>query len=277
MAQKTRHWLSEALCSCEVMVGKRKNKKKPRSYSVTLDMGEPVTANGMYYDPKSGKVALLNNGRELTARKATVEQTYERNKGPKVLNRAILKPTEMFVNPNRALEQFDEIYAVDTNTRELNSIMVSVSGIVGGKNTKIMISNHTSVTYRPLKCLEFHNVMIKPENLGWMEAIKAVKRAPQYSDRNRIAIIVDSDLGMINSYNHGEAGLYDNFYLPNNFSLIYASADSGSENIANKMIKLADNISSVILRGLDKSMVSEKLEAVSGEKYTHFRAWEPGT
>lgn len=259
------------------MVGKRKDKKKPRSYSVTLDMGEQVTANGMYYDPKSGKVALLNNGRELTAKKVTVEQNYDRKKGPKVLNRAVLKPREMFVNPNRALEQFDEIYAVDTNTKELKSIMVSVSGIVGGKNTKTIISNHTSVTYRPLKCLEFHNVTHKPENLGWMQAINAVMRAPQYNHRNRVAIIVDSDLGMINSYNHREAAIYSDFYLPDNFSLIYASADSGSENIANKMIKLADNISSVILGKLELSMEHEKLEAVSGEEYTHFRVWEPRT
>lgn len=239
-------------------------------------MGEPVTANGMYYDPKSGKVALLHNGKELIPKKALVEQTYERAKGPKVLNSAVLKPTEMFVNPNRALEQFDELYAVDTNTRFIDSTAVSVTGVVGGKNTKIIISNHTSVTYRPLKCLEFHNVKCKLENLGWREVIKAIMRTPQYNERNRIALIVDSDLGMINAYNHREVGILDEFFLPGNFSLIYASADSGKENIANKMLKLADDISTVILNGL-KTMHRDNLEVVPNEQYTHSRTWEPGT
>ncbi len=258
-------------------MGKKKNKKKPRGYSVTMNMEEATSANGVYFDPKSGKVSLLYNGRELTAKTVTVEQTYERKKGPKVLNRAALNPCEIFANPNRALEQFHEIYAVDTNTKKIDSVPISVTGIVGGQNTKIEIPHHTAVRYRPLSCMEFHNVTEKPENLGWMEAIKAIMRYPNYNDRHRIAIIVDSDLGLINSYNNRETGIYGNFFLPGNFSLVYASADSGSENIANKMIKLADAISTVILRLLESSITVENVEAVKGEKYSHIRVWKPGT
>ncbi|HXH71412.1 MAG TPA: hypothetical protein VNI58_01170 [Mariprofundaceae bacterium] len=256
-------------------MSKRKNSKKPRTYSVTFDMGEAVTANGMYFNSKTGEVALLHNGRKLTPQKVYVEQNYDRNKSPKVLNKAILHPLEIFANPNRALEQFDEIFAVDTNTKKIDSVMVSVTGIVHGRNTKVEIPNHTSITYRPLGCIEFHNVDGKPENLGWRETIKAIIRSPQYSERNRIAIIVDSDLGMIDAYNHRDKYLIEDFYLPENFYLIYASADSGSENIANKMIKLADNISSVILNRLTRSFISENLVAATGECYSHSRSWKP--
>lgn len=256
-------------------MGKKKNKKKPRSYSVTMSLEEATSVNGAYFDPKSGKVSLLYNGRELTAKTVTVEQTYERKKGPKVLNRATLSPSKMFANPNRALEQFHEIYAVDTNTKKIDSVPISVTGVVGGKNTKIEIPHHTAVRYRPLSCIEFHNVTEKPENLGWMEAIKAIMRSASYNDRRRIAIIVDSDLDIIDSYNSRETGIYGNFFLPGNFSLVYASADSGSENIANKMIKLADASSTVILRMLERSMTAESLEAVKGEKYSHIRVWNP--
>ena len=258
-------------------MGKKKNKKKSRSYSVTLNMGEATSVNGVYLDPKSGKVSLLHNGCELTAKTVTVEQTYERKKGPKVLNRAVLKPSQMFANPNRALEQFHEIYAVDTNTKILDSVPISVCGVVGGQNTKIEIPHHTAVRYGPLSCIEFHNVTEKQENVGWMEVVKAIRRSPSYNDKRRIAIIVDSDLGMINSYNNREVGICGKFFLPDNFSLVYASADTGSENIANKMIKLADSISSVILRMLETSMTVESLEAVDGERYSHIRVWSPGT
>ena len=43
-------------------MGKNKNTKKPRTTTVTLDMGKPTTAYGYMYDPKTGQAALLNNG-----------------------------------------------------------------------------------------------------------------------------------------------------------------------------------------------------------------------
>lgn len=254
-------------------MGKRRSKKKPRSYTVTLDMGKPVAVDGMLYDPKSAQVSLLNNGTPLSTESAWSEQSYARKKGPKILSLAPLNPNAIFANPNRALEQFHEIYAVDTNTKILEEITVSVTGVVGGRNTKIDIPGHTAVRYRPLNCIEFHNVSARPENLGWREVIKGIMNSPRYSNRRRIAIVVDSDLGMIGSYNKREEPIFSDFYLPKNFILIYASSDSGSENIANQMIRKADEISSVILGGLAKSMTSEGLMDASDENYTHTRIW----
>ena len=240
-------------------------------------MGKPVSAKGVFFDPKTGQCALLNNGQVLNPKIATVEQSYDRKKGKKVLNRVVTKPTHLFANPNRVLEQYGTIYAVDTNTRVINSISTSVTGVVGGENSKTIIPGHTSIIFRPITCFEFRNVSCKAENLGWREVIKAIVRDPTYSNRTRIALIVDSDLGMIDSYNRGEVGIIDDFIIPENFSLIYASADSGNENIANKMLKLADNISSVILNGLESDRNEDKLSAVTGEHYTHIRVWEPST
>lgn len=256
-------------------MAKNKNDKKPRTYSVTLDMGKPVSANGFIYDPKTGRAALLNNGQVLNPENATVEQSYERKKGPKVLNRVVTKPTHLFANPNRVLEQYDTIYAVDTNTRVINSVSTSVTGVVGGENTKTIIPGNTSIIFRPIKCFEFRNVSCKAENLGWRELIKAIVRAPTYNNRTRIAIVVDSDLGMIDSYNRREVAIIDDFIIPSNFSLVYASADSGNENIANKMLKLADNISSVVLNGLESDRKEDNLSVITGGHYTHFRVWEP--
>jgi hypothetical protein len=255
-------------------VAKRKNTQKPRTYTVTLDMGKPVIANAVFFDPNKG-FTLLNNGRALRPQKAIVEQTYERKKRPKVLNRVETHPNILFANPNRILEQFDIIYAVDTNTRVINSTKISVSGVVGGGKSRIVVEKHTVIRYRPIKCLEFHNVSCKEENLGWKEVIKAICRDQNYNDNKRIALIVDSDLGEIDSYNEKSRPIIESFYLPSNFTLVYASTDSGSENIANKMLKLSDSISSVILQGIEQENPKDGLVKIENEPYTHIRVWEP--
>lgn len=258
-------------------MAKNKKGKKPRTYSVTPDMGKPVSANGFFCDPKTGEFKLLNDGQVLNPISATVEQSYERKKGSKILNRVVTKPTHLFANPNRVLEQFDTIYAVDTNTRVINSLSTSVTGIVGGENTKPIILGNTSIMFRPIKCFEFRNVSCKAENLGWREVIKAIVSAATYNERKRIALIVDSDLGMIDSYNRREVPIIDDFIIPKNFSLIYASTDSGNENIANKMLKLADWMSTDILNLLKLNKNEEGLQFIVGEHYSHIRIWEPST
>lgn len=253
---------------------KNKNTKKPRITTVTLDMGKSTTANGYMYDPKTGKVAVLNNGEILKPQKAFVEQSYERTKKPKVLNRIETHPDILFANPNRILEQFDTIYAVDTNTKVINSRKVSVTGIVVGENIKNIIQKQTAIRYRAIFCLEFRNLSCKPENLGWSEAIKGICRTSKYNKRKRIALVVDSDLGLLDAYNNREKPLIKDYFLPENFSLIYASTDSGKENISNKMLKLADRISNLIFDNIKSNRSNNALIKASNEKYTHYRIWE---
>lgn len=255
---------------------KRKPQKKPRNHTVTFDMGRPVTANGFHFDPKSGVVTLLNDSKPLLPESAIVEKGYARqNKADKVVNAAPANPLQVFANPNRVLEQFDELFAVDTNTRLIGTRKVSVTGIVAGIN--VPVPGHTAIRYRPNKCIEFHSIDDKPENLAWKEVIEAIRNAPGYNQQRKRALIVDSDLGAIPAYNSRERPIYDTFMLPPEFTLIYASTDTGNENIANQMLSLADRISSVILKGLVENWSDENLELAVDSPYSHRRTWEPAT
>jgi len=60
-----------------------------------------------------------------------------------------------------------------------------------------------------------------------------IQAAPNYNKNDKIALIVDSDLPNIELYNSYSKPIYNEFRLPYNFRLIYASSDSGKENIAN--------------------------------------------
>lgn len=220
-------------------MGKKHKKgaqKKPRSYTVTVDFGKPVQANGAYFDPKTSQFLLLNDGKVLIPQNALVEQSYERSiKSNKVLNTAATNPSLLFANPNRILEQFDEIYAVDTNTKQLHSSIVSITGIVAGEQPKFIAPGFSRINYHPNICMEFHDIDGKPENLAWMEVIHAIWRSSNFSNKKRYAIVVDSDLGALPSYNKREKPIFADFLLPEEFVLLYASADSGSENAANVM------------------------------------------
>jgi hypothetical protein len=253
---------------------KRKPQKKPRNHTVTFDMGKPVSVNGFYFDQKSGLVTLLNDGNQLLPESVIVEKSYARqNKANKILNAAPANPLQVFANPNRILEQFDELFAVDTNTRLIKSRRVSVTGIVAGTNE--FLPEHTAIRFRPIKCFEFHNVEGKPENLAWKEVIEAIRQAPNYKEQRKRALIVDSDLGAIPAYNNRELPIYQDFLLPAEFTLIYASSDVGSENIANRMLSMADKVSSVILNGLEKDWKDDSLFASSSPFYSHRRTWDP--
>ncbi len=257
------------------MSRKKRSKPKARTTYVTLDMGRPVTANGLRLDPKTGEFSLLYDEKKLKSKRVYADTGYERIKGHKILNKVQLSPDELYANVNRILEQFDFIYAIDTNCKTINSAMISVTGVVGGANLKPSIPEHTAIRYRSLKCIELLNPKGKFENLAWKIVVEMIQAAPNYSKNDRIALIADSDLSNIESYNSQSKPIYGEFCLPQNYQLIYASSDSGKENIANQMIALADKSANKIFEILMEGHQVHEYEVVANKPYTHIRIWEP--
>ena len=62
-----------------------------------------------------------------------------------------------------------------------------------------------------------------------------------------VAIVVDSELGALQQYNKREKPLVQDIYLPPGFTLVYASADSGMEFIANQLIRICDKCAGEVL------------------------------
>lgn len=72
--------------------------------------------------------------------------------------------------------------------------------------------------------------------------------------KQQIAIITDHDLGVHKLLNAQEAPIVDatNSYLPKNFTLVYASTDSGVENRLNWLLAKCDKESARILNLFEK-------------------------
>ncbi len=254
-------------------MAKNDTKKKPRTRHITLDFGKPTKVDAFSYDPISGQARFFSDGVQLIPEQAFVEQSYERKKGPKVLLRSNLPLDNTHANPNMALEQYSEIYAVDTNTKLIADELVSVCGVVGG--IIIPIPEHTAIRYKPIHCMEYRGLEAHPEKVAWVETIEAILRSPSFSKSKKYAVIVDAYLGELAAFNSRSEPLIDGFHLPPEFTLAYASADAQNEGLANQMLSMADKIASTILKSLENSPTDYPLELVIGKPYKSRRLWKP--
>ncbi len=250
--------------------------KKPRTWAINVDMGKPVVVNAIRRLP-NGTFELLSDGFPIVPEKVQFEVGYEREKNRKVLNVMPIDPNRLSDNPHLTLQKFDLIFAIDTNTRFVDNKVISVTGII---LCKLKLDNDETITvqYAPLHSLEFWNIKDYPKNaekIGWMKSIQLMLQNPEYDPNWEIGIVVDSDLGNLPAYNARSIPIYSNFYLPQNFELIYASADVGKrEYLVNRLIATSEKMAKFLLRNISQNKMSDAgLEEVSNEPYTHFRFW----
>lgn len=248
-------------------------KKKPRKLSISVHFEKPVTVLGVR-DLPDGTIQHFDNGVHVKPEKVGYEIGYDRQKKKKVINKLDLDPNWIAVNPDASLRKFDLIYAIDTNTKAANGKVISVATVVLCK-LDLATDGNITVQYGPLYSLEFWNIQDHPENVAWMKVIRFITQDQAYNTNQKIAIIVDSDLGNLPAYNTKSLPIYSDFYLPTNFELIYASAEVGTEEfLVNHLIALCENMAkSLLAKILRDEATGTHPKEVSNEPYTHFRIW----
>jgi hypothetical protein len=212
-------------------------KTKLRTTSIVAKFKEPLdlTKKGLQIFFKNDNVSMFVDGERISHDKAWIEVGYDRAKGKKVLNYIPNIDNNIVGNANFALNNYDLIYAIDTNTKKIKDSLVSICCVISCKtsfeNEKVFGSINS------IQLFEFRNLKCPIENYVWEFFIKNIIK-----DINNIklGIIVDSDLDKITRYNNGELPINIEYFLPKNINLIYASADVGKEFIINKYISLCD-------------------------------------
>jgi hypothetical protein len=81
--------------------------------------------------------------------------------------------------------------------------------------------------------------------MGWHLVLSEIK------SRLKMGLVVDSYLDIHQDINARKTPYYKGVNLPENFTLVYASADKPNEGLANKMIHQCDAESSKILKSAD--------------------------
>jgi hypothetical protein len=236
---------------------KRRGKKKPRSKTVILE-GGTIDLSQLRNGPISVPVTVL------------LEQAYERPKGKKVITQvpsfSKAAPSEL----DLTLGQYDYLFAIDTNTRDVDGQIVSVTGVAGAKLEKR--EEGLTFRYRFLKCIEFWGVREHQERVGWLEVIDDLNMNPK-PDPVHTGLIVDSYLGSLTAINRREEPVFGNTYLPKNMSLIYASSDVGNDSLANKMLALADKVAKELLAYVIATRPAVEMVSVAGKPYSGRRIW----
>jgi hypothetical protein len=212
-------------------VKRRKPPKRPRAeYLYTTTKGE-VSEISLTVGP-DGSVRF---GTDMTD--ARIETTYDRLKKPKLVHRIGVEPGRMYVESNRALlANYDRVFAVDTNTRDMHGHRVSVTAVVEALPDR----GDGNCPLDPIFFVEFLDVASNPEQLGWVVAAKNITSAERYQSVAKIAIVVDCDESNIRAYNERRLPVYRGKFLPERVTLMYATADTGSEYLANAAIRHAD-------------------------------------
>ncbi|MCZ6781617.1 MAG: hypothetical protein O7C73_08250 [Nitrospirae bacterium] len=203
-----------------------------------------------------------------------VKTSYPRvNKEPKDLNKIPVHGPDIPFMPNKALEPFDRLVAVDTNTRLIRGEQVSVTGVVEGIWNWVADKDglHRAVRYGTPFCLEFLGIKVDPEQLGWLMVISELMKEPPYQRSKRVGLIVDSGLDKLDVYNTRRCPIYGDALLPRNFTLVYATSDAGREYAANFLLRAADTASNKVLQLLDAGEVSLNPNTIVGAPYTAFR------
>ncbi|MEK6211443.1 MAG: SEC-C domain-containing protein [Pseudomonadota bacterium] len=248
--------------------------KKPRTRTVTVDMGRSVTMDAVRFDPKTGEVEFFHQGKRLMPMSSKVELTYPRQKGAKVVGEAAISGSTVVVDTNRALEQYDMLVAVDTNTQFVGSDVISMACLVVGKPIPGYAQGHTAIGFGIQRCFEFWGARDSQERIAWTEVIEAMHRNREFSDSMRVGMIVDAYLGSLPKINTGEEAVYGDVRLPKNFSLIYASTDAPNDGIANKMLSLADMQSRELLNYVIRDRPQQNLDRVQGKPFSRLRVWQ---
>jgi len=154
-----------------------KNGKKPRFPRINIDPGRPGMVISGMEDAEDGTLRLLGeDGKPTHPAECYIDMIYERKgKTPKVVSRVWVDPAVLQQNPNRALQRYGQIFAVDTNT---HAGSVGLTSITWLRNLAFVGPRYTAqLCAQPV--LEFHGATTTHERIGWWTAIASVLHTPE--------------------------------------------------------------------------------------------------
>jgi hypothetical protein len=93
---------------------------------------------------------------------------------------------------------------------------------------------------------------LHPEKFGWITEIQRINRNPPNKSK-RFVIVTDHDLNNHASYNAKRAPIFNKFYLPDNFSLMYGKGDGPTQNLLNYLVKKCDKESSEVIKKIEQT------------------------
>jgi hypothetical protein len=225
----------------------KEQKKKPRFNAVEFKLdGIPDE------ELKTLKAKFVNNGFGFEIEVSTDNHIiptnfvsgYRREHKPgfnlKKTNK-ITNTTKIGVEQN--VEKLDWLTVIDTNSVSVKDEQIHL-GMVGEIERILLEGNKfVKVQVRYVTRFIIRGQCDKPELENWKNLIEYILKDKGYNPNLLIGIVVDSEQDNIEAYNKRLKPIINDFYLPNNFELFYASADAQNDSILNQAISFCDKLS----------------------------------
>ncbi|MFA5275789.1 MAG: hypothetical protein WC417_02725 [Candidatus Omnitrophota bacterium] len=246
------------------------NNKKCRKETITTTTIQNTTSISIDYDPSSN--GFIFNEADPSCTKHNI--SYDRASGKeKILSIIPTHNKSASIDHLQALKNsVDYLCAIDTNSRVINDTKVSISVIA---QVPGILREHKNAV--PFYCLCAYLITditnnINPETIGWHLFLSRKIIADHFINGRRLGLVVDSELDKLDSINSKAYPYYENYFLPNYVSLIYASTDSGNEHIANRLIAFCDSCAKRIFEHIENNQI-EIPKLNNGDKnFSGFRA-----
>ena len=190
---------------------------------------------------------LLNSKGEISEKHlVSICDTYHREgKLPKVL-REVQNPTGGVVKIQKRTVACDRYFAIDTNYKSFgNNYLCATASLCIDQHIdheKGLIKGDQIKIFSVPRIVFLATPGSKPERYGWMKVVDGLLRFDGFNRDWSYGMIVDSDLDDAPKINAREEPIFGDLYLPENITLMYASADVGRESLINKLIRATDRV-----------------------------------
>lgn len=207
--------------------------------SLTIELPENHEAERLTIEP-DGRVRIIDkSGKELVPARLERATHYERAKGPKFQARVSVERGYASVGGLDELARLDHFIVIDTNTIEIDGTTVSVAFFIVCR----LIPEDAGFRFASIDdrghAYEFQGIKGNAEMLAMLKVANDTVRGRDVLGTSRVAFVTDCDLENHGAISKRERAIYGEHYLPEGFSLFYASADTGQE-LTNKLIRFCD-------------------------------------
>jgi hypothetical protein len=254
------------------MASKRKRNKpeKPRSVALTFQMGSAIATS---LEVSGGEIIFRNaEGQLVSPKSGKLQSQYPRTKGPKVLSASpMLMDQPLYYAPDYNLLPYDTILAVDSNTRTIKGIEVSVASIVACR-WRVRDLPSPIADVGPTQAIELRGTTCHPDLIAWKHVLKGVGDNPEFKPEGKLALIVDSHLGDLEDVQARRKPILGDFYLPEWATLFYAS-DAAADSFVNKVLRTADKHSRELLDQLERYPALPNSNLIVDDHCTYFHLW----
>ena len=187
-----------------------------------------------------GTLSLVDSEGNLVEHEQHQAVGYLRECGkPKIL-RSIVRTTNDHFGDN-PWKKYDKLGFIDTNSKDDagQHFFVSSSSFLLWQNGDRRFGNiHRNDLLIGLCSADFN-----PERVAWCDFIYRMQASNLLSATDKMLLVVDSEKSLIASINERTEPVFSDFFLPDGFSIAYATSDAGAESWINKEMRRRDRVS----------------------------------